>query len=558
MEDEIATHVLHMAKVFYGISPIEFRRLAFEFAEKNGIQHPFNRTTKMAGTDWLHGFMKRHPTISLRKPEATSLSRIEGFNKDEVNLFFQNLETVFGKHNYPASRIYNCDETGITTVQKPGKILGPKGQKQIGAAVSWERGKNVTVNCAFSASGNYIPPLFIFPRKRLSPLLCKDGPMDSIYKCSDNGWIKESIFFSWLEHFKNHTKPTAEDPVLLVMDNHCSHKSLRIYEFCREHHITVVTIPPHTSHRLQPLDVSFYSALKSAFNRECDLFMKTRGYIKITPYDLASLFNKAYQRTATIEKAVSGFRSTGIFPLDPDKFTEDDFVPSLHQATTLPTIDMDETENLDGQENQEPTEEKKNDTKNVNLNFEPRPSTSRDNNEKTCEDSIKLDRVTKKLFSDLTPLPRKVDTKQTKRRKQHSEIMTSTPMKSIFEENNKKKMENEEKKLKMAKKKQQIKQNRQRKLTKPKKSGRKNITFESSSDESGHEIELDDDEMDDMEPAINIPRGQSGINDICLICNGPGKDNELWYRCTKCSKWAHAECSGWDSAENYTCDYCQQ
>jgi hypothetical protein len=41
-------------------------------------------------------------------------------------------------------------------VQKPKHILGPKGQKQIGAAVSCERGKPVTVVCVFSAGGDFI------------------------------------------------------------------------------------------------------------------------------------------------------------------------------------------------------------------------------------------------------------------------------------------------------------------------------------------------------------------------------------------------------------------
>jgi hypothetical protein len=59
------------------------------------------------------------------------------------------------------------DETGISTVQDPGKIIAPKGQKCVGSVTSWERGKNVTVICSMSASGTYIPPLFIFPRKRM-------------------------------------------------------------------------------------------------------------------------------------------------------------------------------------------------------------------------------------------------------------------------------------------------------------------------------------------------------------------------------------------------------
>jgi hypothetical protein len=95
---------------------------------------------------------------------------------------------------------------------------------------------------------------------------------------------------------------------------------------CKENGIVVVSIPPHTSHRLQPLDVTFYGPLKAVLHRESDLLIKTKGLGKITPYDLAGVFNKAYSQVATISKGVSGFRATGIYPLNPIVFSEEDFV----------------------------------------------------------------------------------------------------------------------------------------------------------------------------------------------------------------------------------------
>jgi hypothetical protein len=69
------------------------------------------------------------------------------------------------------------DETDIFTVQKPRRILGPKGQKQVGAVISWERGQNVTAVWSVGTSGNYIPPILIYLWKRLSPQLQRDGPV---------------------------------------------------------------------------------------------------------------------------------------------------------------------------------------------------------------------------------------------------------------------------------------------------------------------------------------------------------------------------------------------
>jgi hypothetical protein len=96
----------------------------------------------------------------------------------------------------------------------------------------------------------------------MKPELKKNGPPGALYRCSENGWINGQLFLEWLQHFCDVVKPSKEDPVLLIMDNHASHCTLAAYNFCKEKGI-VVFIPLHTSPRLQPLDVAFYSSLKS-------------------------------------------------------------------------------------------------------------------------------------------------------------------------------------------------------------------------------------------------------------------------------------------------------
>jgi hypothetical protein len=47
------------------------------------------------------------------------------------------------KCKFPGSEVYNRDETGVSTVQTPSKILGPKGQEQVGSLTTWERDKTL-------------------------------------------------------------------------------------------------------------------------------------------------------------------------------------------------------------------------------------------------------------------------------------------------------------------------------------------------------------------------------------------------------------------------------
>lgn len=81
--------------------------------------------------------------------------------------------SLFNRHKFPPNMIYNVDETGVTTVQSPKQVVAEKGKKQVGAITSAERGELVTVVCAINATGNSVPPMFIFPRGQIQrPLHC--------------------------------------------------------------------------------------------------------------------------------------------------------------------------------------------------------------------------------------------------------------------------------------------------------------------------------------------------------------------------------------------------
>lgn len=89
-----------------------------------------------------------------------------GFNKPQVDRFYDQLYYLQEQYNFPACRIYNADKTGISNVHKNDKVLSFKGKKQVGKLTSAERGKNVTLMFAMSVTGHFVPPLFNFLRKK--------------------------------------------------------------------------------------------------------------------------------------------------------------------------------------------------------------------------------------------------------------------------------------------------------------------------------------------------------------------------------------------------------
>jgi len=83
-----------------------------------------------------------------------------------------------------------------------------------------------------------------------------DGaPAGSFAACHPSGWIQTDIFTKWFDYFVHFIKPSADDPVLLIVDGHFSHTKNLDVDKVREHSVAIVSLPPHSKHKMQPLDV---------------------------------------------------------------------------------------------------------------------------------------------------------------------------------------------------------------------------------------------------------------------------------------------------------------
>lgn len=142
-ENALKDYILVASKIHFGLTTKQARDLAYQFALRNKKKFPESwEKSKTAGIDWFQSFMKRHKTLSLRRPEATSLSRATSFNRANVTNFYTNLENVLTKYKFGPQDIYNCDETGCSTVQKVGneRVIASTKERQVGKVTSAERG----------------------------------------------------------------------------------------------------------------------------------------------------------------------------------------------------------------------------------------------------------------------------------------------------------------------------------------------------------------------------------------------------------------------------------
>ncbi|XP_069680594.1 uncharacterized protein [Periplaneta americana] len=330
VENDLVTHLLQLEKMFYGLTRRSVMKLAYEIAEKNKLATWFNRETKSAGKEWFSGFMKRHPELSLRQPEATSLARASGFNRVVVGKFFDTLEHLVDQHKLTAARIFNMDETSHNVVQRQEKILAQRGKPQVGAISSCERGQNVTGVYAMSASGFFVPPMLIYAKKKMMESLTFGAPPNTIFRCQDKGWMDSDTFCEWIRHFIRTVKPSPQEKVLLILDGHSSHtQSLKAIEICRQYGVIMLSLPSHCTHHLQPLDVSFFKPLNTFMSAAISTKMRELPGQRLNIQHIASLVGVTFPRAANMQIAMNGFKHTGLWPVNRNVFSEADFAPFL-------------------------------------------------------------------------------------------------------------------------------------------------------------------------------------------------------------------------------------
>ena len=163
--------------------------------------------------------------------------------------------------------------------------------------------------------------------------------------------MTSSLFLNVMEHFVKHSNASIDNQALLIMDNHESHLSIDAIEYAKQHGVTLLTIHPHCSHKLQPLDVSVYGLFKSYYSSALNAQLEQKPGVPLTIYDISGLVKIAHEKAMTPTNIIAGFKKTGIFPLDEHIFDKCDFLLSLvtdqSNNASASNIDLEENESLD-------------------------------------------------------------------------------------------------------------------------------------------------------------------------------------------------------------------
>lgn len=321
LETEFVDKIITCADWGYPLSELDVRCFVKHHLDRCG------RTVKkfrnnLPGTDWAKHFMKRHKEkISPRVAQNIKRNRAAVRSEDIVK-YFDNLRNTIA--DVPPHLIVNYDETNLCDDPGKKKILCRRGCKYPERIMNSSK-SSTSVVFAATADGTVLPPYVIYKAQHLYDTWTNGGPKGTRFNRTQSGWMDAATFLDWILTICIPYFRQFDGKKVLIGDNLSSHLSPEVVKQCEDNNIAFVFLPPNSTHLCQPLDVAVFRALKQAWRSVLEMWKLGVGSTKSSvdkqyfPILLRQVCVKLHEDGKFGDNVQSGFRKTGIFPLDPKK-----------------------------------------------------------------------------------------------------------------------------------------------------------------------------------------------------------------------------------------------
>ncbi|XP_053392934.1 uncharacterized protein LOC128555225 [Mercenaria mercenaria] len=593
-ENVLCDYIKLMASIGYPVTRDELLTEVKKVIDLDGRNTPFRNNKP--GKDWFYAFRRRHPDLSERSAmclghhrAVVNMAMIQGWFDGLVEHLQSEVQDYQSLLKDPR-RLFNCDESGFPLCLKTGKVLAERGARHV-YHVSSSNKQQITVMVCFSAFGNYVPPLIVYPGERFRDTGIEAFPT-AIYGHTHNGWMDSELFVAFLEHFSSYVDhENIPKPVLLFVDGHSTHMSRDAATYCANNGIILYCLLPNATHILQPCDVGFFSPMKSAWKKNLKHWQLENIGETLTKRQFPAVFKSAWETVSTLENAAHGFRRSGLYPLDPNGIDKTKLEPSkIANPPRMLSTCQDTSSVL-----------KEQDTKTADANDLPGPSGDslpikdspsdsgnsfgglKQVSDSTCDiNNTNFSQCTESMTASISPSLTSSKGRQSlvsesfrslsvpvpKQRRQSSTFFTKLPKAlsgsaalRMFEEREEKKKADvlakqkrqEERELKKKMKQEMQEQKRKEKADKKQKreeekklklaqkgtSKQKRRRNDSSSSESNDENKNIKLQYQDSDDSYNE-------KDLCPGCltDDVYEDDEEWVKCAKCPRRWHVSCTG--------------
>jgi len=275
--------------------------------------------------------LNRHTRVKTKPLILLERERVPGSTRTKYEDFFHRLGEQLRVKNIKPCNVVNVDEHGMQETETTASTVIGDSLTDHSVVTGPDNTTWVSIIEAVTAEGRRLTPVIIFTGASLQgqwfpPFLSEQEDLrDWKYDHSLTGWSNAEIFLKWLkEVYLPQTKPANETEWrLLVLNEHSSHESTEFMYLCQQHQVQLLYLPPHSSHKSQPLDRNVFSPLKTYFRQATKPLAHCRSSAPANKQRFLLCYREASRRACTIANIRSGFKRTGIWPYKPSAILDD-------------------------------------------------------------------------------------------------------------------------------------------------------------------------------------------------------------------------------------------
>jgi len=312
-EQALLKWILELEAVGHALSHAQIREMA-------GLVSFHSGGPAECGTHWVRRFVQRHNIVHTKVGRAIDHLRVEAVTPEALTEWFALFKRIKDAGNIKPQNMWNMDETGLALGHCKNQLVIRTSNTKYAYIKSPENREWVSIIETISATGRRCRPICIFKGKSIqSTWFTPERIPDFLFTTSENGWTSNDIGLRWLDEvFLPETANNGEKRLLLI-DGHGSHISSEFMWKCYENDVLLIYLIPHSSHVLQPLDLSCFSPLKSRYRKELMDVAKFDDSAPIKKIRFLEYYNKARDESLNSTNIKSGWRAAGLVPFDSRK-----------------------------------------------------------------------------------------------------------------------------------------------------------------------------------------------------------------------------------------------
>lgn len=275
------------------------------------------------GHNWPDRFLERHPNIPIKlKGEPMETARLNAPNEATIAAWYDQLARIMIDHHLDPSDLWNFDEHGLAAgEQKAQSVIGSRriaqGSHNASSTKSKAPGNHnwCTIIECLSGTGKSVDPLLIFQGKQPQTTWIPLNMPEIHIEATKNAWTNNDVGIRWFKHI--FLPQSGYRKKLLLLDGHESHISEEFRLFARENDQLLFYLPPHSTHLLQPLDLSYFGPIKRHYRRALARESFITDGRMIGKEKFIELYHEARQTALVRSVVLGGWRKAGINPWNP-------------------------------------------------------------------------------------------------------------------------------------------------------------------------------------------------------------------------------------------------